>query len=75
MSSYGETKEGVVVVIRGKRVIMVSCLRTTYQILNRRIRSSRVATIAIMITEIMAGDTMTEVNDESVFESIESVHW
>ena len=75
MTSYGETKEGVVVVIRGKRVIMVSCLRTTYQILNWRVRSTRVATIAIMITEIMAGDTMTEVDDESVFGSIKSVHW
>ena len=75
MSSYGETKEGVVVVIRGKRVIIVSCLCTTYQILNRRIRSTRVATIAIVITEIMAGDTMTEVDDESVFGSIKSVHW
>ena len=74
MSSYGKTKEGVVV-IQGKRVIMVSCLCTTYQILNRRIRSTRVAMIAIMITEIMARDTMTEVDDESVFGSIESVHW
>ena len=75
MSSYGEPKEGVVVVIQGKRVIMVSCLRTMYQILNWRIWSTRVATIAIVITEIMAGDTMTEVNYESVFGSIESVHW
>ena len=58
-----------------KEGVVVSCLRTTYQILNRRIRSTRVATIAIMITEIMAGDTMTEVDDESVFGFIESVHW
>ena len=72
---YGETKEGVVVVVRGKRVIVISGLRTTYQILNRRIRSARVAMIAIVITEIMAGDTVTEVDDESVFGSIESVHW
>ena len=57
------------------RVIVISCLRTTYQILNRRIRSARVAMIAIVITEIMAGDTVTEVDDESVFGSIESVRW
>ena len=75
MSPHGKEEEGIVVVIRGKRVIMVPCLRTTYQILNQRIRRTRVSAVAIVITEIMAGDTMTEVNDKGVFWSIESVHW
>ena len=45
-----------------------------YQILNWRIRRTRVAAVAIVITEIMVGDTMTEVDDKGVLWSIESVH-
>ena len=46
----------------------------TYHVRKRRIRRTRVATAAIMIAEIMTGDAMTEVNDKSVFGSIESIH-
>ena len=46
-----------------------------HQILNQRIRRTRIATAAIVIVEIVTGDAMTEVNDESIFGSIESVHW
>ena len=53
---------------------MESLLHTTYQILNWRIRRTRVVTAAIMIAEIMTGDAMSEVDDESVFGSIESIH-
>ena len=58
-----------------KTVVMPPLFCATYQILNWRIRRTRVATAAIMIVEIVTGDVKAEVDNESIKGSGQSVHW
>ena len=76
MGSNGVGKKGIVVIQVGKSLIVVLLTSdATNHILKRRIRSTRVTTAAIVTTKIMMGDSVLEVNDESVEGAIESIHW
>ena len=75
MGSDGIGEEGIVVVEVGKSLVVVLlAFDAMNHILKRRIRSTSVATTARVSTKIMAGDFVSEVNDEGVEGAIESVH-
>ena len=76
MGSDGVGEEGVVVIQIGKSLVVVLlALDATNHILKRRIRSISVTTAAIMSTKIMAGDLVSEVDDESIEGAIKSIRW
>ena len=55
--------------------MVVCAFDVTYHILHRRIRSTRVNPAVITSTGIVAGDPVSEVDDEGVGGGIERVHW
>ena len=75
MGSDGIGEEGIVVVkVRKSLVVVLLAFDATNHILKQRIRSTSVATTARVSTKIMAGDFVSEVDDESVEGAIESIH-
>ena len=75
MGPHGKEEEGVVVVESGNSLWMeLPSPDVMYHVRKRRIRSTRVVMAAIERAKIVTGDAKTEVDDESIEGSSQSVH-
>ena len=75
LGPHSKAEEGVIVVeVRKSFQMELPPPDVTYHIQKRRIRSPSVAMAEVESAKIMTGDVKTEVNDESIIGSGQSIH-